>query len=210
MQIVNSQIWENILFNQWSFDYLWMCSISVPWLSGYIHYQEFGSQVHLVSSIKAFFCLTPHSQVSGYWALVLFRFLCTHWQFVRAMLVEEDCPYMQQEVGNQAEMPSRAKGASWHFPGSLVLIIRQNPGTHQALDEKHPKENASKLCHCAGRKLKLLRESGAKRAVEMKGNIKGVITDSHRHSRFKMWLSASLGKAGGPLSCQPLSVQQRG
>ena len=74
-------------------------------------------------------------------------------------------------------MPSRAKGASWHFPGSLVLIIHQNPGTHQALDEKHPEENASKLCHCAGRKLKLLRASGAKRAVEMKGNITGVIMD---------------------------------
>lgn len=83
MQIANSQIWENILFNQWNFDYLWMCSISIPWLSGYIHYQEFGSQVHLVSSIKAFFCLTPHSQVSGYWALVVFRFLCIHWQFVK-------------------------------------------------------------------------------------------------------------------------------
>jgi hypothetical protein len=51
------------------------------------------------------------------------------------------------------------------------------------------------LCHCAGWKLKLLRASGAKRAVEMKGNIKGVITESHRRSGFRMQLSASLGRA---------------
>ena len=56
----------------------------------------------------------------------------------------------------------------------------------------------------------MIRASRAKRAVEMKGYIKGVITDSHRHSGFKMWLSASLGKVGGPLGCQAQSVQQRG
>lgn len=117
MQIVNSQIWENILFNQWKFDYLWTCSISVPWLSGYIHYQEFAltspfSEFH--QGIFLLNSLCPSIRELGPSGFQVS--LHTLWQFVRAVIAVENFPYMcasahsQQEVGNQAEMPSRAKG----------------------------------------------------------------------------------------------------